>query len=573
MAECLNYSGSGKATAVAYFVDASKKRKISCIHIVLSPGDELESYKALRRLIRTILGDSVWQNAEDRANEIKIIFQESPSARNLKYDISTACKQLSSILNDFSDSKTSDQVLLNFFEAKFSSSVCTLVIEKAEYCDDASWRVLRLLLLSQFQLLILLSINSPVLPQKLEPNDISSSSNQSTCFPFFKVFSFSKSIPHCNFRFLRNGIRFHPCQDMTGVLQSGNTSILEIKGMDEEEVGNILIQALSHDDIPQDLVKNVIQVTSGNPFWCKAIANHIRDYGRDTFLDIVKDGHLKDSLLFVIICRVEKLSPIQQTILKYASIVGTKFSSQILSGILPLNYIENLRQDIHILEDHGFIYYNEDEFSEDVDTYVFHNELIHQTIYDLLPKSASKDLHTAIARVYIELFKMHPEKYFAVISFHFATGESDFTEAFDYSMKASSYAMAKEIWPDTLFYAQQAKSFITVSADIDELLILVKDARKILSNSIKRKKSPVDTDILDKLRVLYVALQFEKSQWQIDDSLADFSFLDTPNRFPVPVSGGVANAILNTYRTPSVTTVKSSSFSNVSNQSLSCLIS
>jgi hypothetical protein len=568
-------SGSGKSTAGKYFQDLAEKRRIPCHRIILSSGNESEPYSCLKSLIRTILGDSVFESSDNREAFIKDIYQHASSSCRIKYDVQTASQNMISLLDNSSVSRENDQNFLNFFQAKFSTTASTIIIYSAEYCDESSWRVFSLILNLPFQFLIFALITTPVFTEKVDleidiPNhgclfcrSIAVSSFTKLCSGM--VVPASQSHLRDYFPFLRNGVRFFPCIAMSDFILAQNTTLFEIKGMDEEEVGQILFQALNCDDIPQDLIKNVFDVSSGNPKWCKAVANYIRDYGSDNFMDNIKDGRINDSLLFVIICRVEKLSKAQQTIIKYASVVGTQFDIKILRGILPSKFTPSLEQDIAVLEDNGFI--SNKGMSSETDVYMFHNDLIHQTIYNLTPKSSAKELHNAIAGVYINAYK-EQEQFSGIISRHLSIGETNSIEAFEYSVKASVYAKTQKNWNDVYKYLHQAKVFITVSSDIDVLIgVLDKTIRKVSrltksSNGSKDSLNEENHNLLKKFRALFLSLQFEKSQWQIDDSYASGFYFHAAAPNIVRPTSATGRGIIDAYSQSALTKGKSGSFSS-----------
>lgn len=578
-------SGSGKSTAGKYFQDLAEKRKIPCYKIILSSGNESEPYSCLKSLVKTILGDSVWESTDNREAFIKDTYLSALSSSRIKYDVQTACRNMMSLLQNSSVSRETDKIYFSFFQAKLSITTSTIVIYYAEYCDESSWRVLNLLLSLPFRLLIFATITTPVFIEKVS---LSTDISDQGCFFCRKIAlaSFIKPcsslvVPasqfqmHGSFPFLRNEVRFLPSYAMNDFLCALNTILHEIKGMDEEEVGQILFQALNCDDIPQDLIKSVFDVSSGNPKWCKAVANYIRDYGSENFMDNIKDGRVNDSLLFVIICRVEKLNKAQRTIIKYASIIGIQFDIKILRRILPSSFTPNLEQDIAVLEDNGLI--SSVEMSNETDLYMFHNDLIHQTVYNLTPKSAAKELHTAIAGLYIDTYK-DQERFFGIISRHLSIGEANSTEAFEYSVKASSYAKAKKNWHDVLKYLHQAKGFITVSSDIDVLLNKSDKTIRKVSRLIKSRNGSNDKfdeenqNLLKDFRALFLALQFEKSQWQIDDSNAsEFRFHVGASNIIRPASA-TGRSIMDAYSQSVLPKEKSESFSSTDNYSSFCCV-
>ena len=78
------------------------------------------------------------------------------------------------------------------------------------------------------------------------------------------------------------------------------------------------------------------EISSGNAFWCKTIANFILEHGDEEFTHTIKmKTNISNSLQYLVLCLLEKLSPEQQIVAKYASIIGYEFTEIVLSSVLP----------------------------------------------------------------------------------------------------------------------------------------------------------------------------------------------------------------------------------------------
>lgn len=93
------------------------------------------------------------------------------------------------------------------------------------------------------------------------------------------------------------------------------------------------------------LVSLVKEISSGNAFWCRTIANFILENGDEEFVDAVtmKAG-ISNSLQFLVVCLFEKLTPEQQMVAKYASIIGHEFNDTVLKAVLPAKLLSVLRE-------------------------------------------------------------------------------------------------------------------------------------------------------------------------------------------------------------------------------------
>lgn len=510
-----NYdSGSGKGTAVTLVVDLAKQSKIQCYRIN-SESDRQEGYSTIRKVLIDMIGADVWRDKIKRVTTVTSLTKAK--------DLSATDTQLLRILDgECSCSKADDKIILNLIIAILSTVTSSvLIIENAEYIDEPSWRVLGLLIsMPEIEILVIISVHTPPNSRTLER------AHSSSFLP--SLFGIGKEELK-EYSVSRKGVSHVPCSALVEYFQSPNSVVVQMKEMDEIEVNQILTQALKTSKIPTEAVKSVLELSSGIPFWCKSIANYIRDYGSKTFLENVSGNQTKDSLLFLIICRVEKLRTEQQTIIKYASIIGLEFRLNVLSHILPPKLREYLLANIYILEDHRFIL----KVGSDIegDTYKFHNKLVQKTVYNLTPQSTANVLHNAIAQFYEEIYAENLSSYSAVISHHYRLGEEDFTRAFKYTVQASKYSLSCRSYNECLVHAKLAKDLITCREEYNTLVSLVNDASQQMSirsgsftfssfkvNSISPSSEldfqELNTEEIQKaFRILSISLALGKKDW------------------------------------------------------------
>ena len=141
----------------------------------------------------------------------------------------------------------------------------------------------------------------------------------------------------------------------------------------------MLIHELNTEFLSDDLVRIVLDISSGNAFWCKSIAHFIKERGMSDLETFLKEGKLQALILL----RIEQLSTEQQLVLKYASVIGSEFSETMLAAILPLHLVQNVSQSLESLVEHSFIYLIEE--LSGISVFAFQNQLILSTLYDLMP--------------------------------------------------------------------------------------------------------------------------------------------------------------------------------------------
>lgn len=192
-------------------------------------------------------------------------------------------------------------------------------------------------------------------------------------------------LDHLNFAAFR-AIAKHP-----------NTHIAEMKGLNEEEVRNLLLHTLNTETVSQTLVQLVMDVSSGSPYWCKVIAQFVQERGLshlEAALETDKHHSAQHSLKTLVLCKMEQLSTAEQKVLKYASVLGLEFDIDILTAITPISTSGRFKKSpsskkisvsvlsaLEQLEKHGFIHCISEH---PVLMYAFQNDLIQRAIYELL---------------------------------------------------------------------------------------------------------------------------------------------------------------------------------------------
>lgn len=106
-----------------------------------------------------------------------------------------------------------------------------------------------------------------------------------------------------------------------------------------------LFYLLGSGKVTQKLAQLVKEISSGNAFWCKTIANFISENGDEEFMDAIKiKANITNSLQYLVVCLFEKLSAEQQMVAKYASIIGHEFNDTVLRAVLPSKPLSVLKE-------------------------------------------------------------------------------------------------------------------------------------------------------------------------------------------------------------------------------------
>lgn len=225
--------------------------------------------------------------------------------------------------------------------------------------------------------------------------------------------------------------------------QMENCIVLPLTNLTYDEVYNLLNETLGGNELPSQFAELVHSVTGGNPFWCDSIAKYVRASGieqfqsslrisdanetstrsqsstsgssfnssadggasdKETVSDIMLDFQVGQSMSVNaedfsrrlqrhILCLIDTLTVENQTILKYASIIGDEFDIDILEAVLPSKLksdLQSLRVELKDklgeLCNEGIIMNVSDKCKQST-VFGFQNDLIRKTLYDLgLPR-------------------------------------------------------------------------------------------------------------------------------------------------------------------------------------------
>jgi predicted ATPase len=153
---------------------------------------------------------------------------------------------------------------------------------------------------------------------------------------------------------------------------------LELKDLDFEEIRMLITVDLHahEDDFPDILIKGILEMTNGNPYWCKELAQFIIIRGQEEFLKSPKDAFQT-----VVLSKVSRLTAEQQCVLKTAAVMGEEFYVEMLHLSLPKQVSVSLIDSLMYLADHNFI----TRFCSDPLIYAFPNVRIRNILVQMIP--------------------------------------------------------------------------------------------------------------------------------------------------------------------------------------------
>jgi hypothetical protein len=276
-----------------------------------------------------------------------------------------------------------------------------LVIEDAHFCDELSWNELQLILTGmELSLVVVITMRSNTNAKTQDGLSNSASMASSAHLSSIhgqssarksSVYARNNNIEPNNNNIDGNndgdfvskfGVKFQTSAAYLSILGHENTTVVEMSSLSDIEVKEILQQSLKVDDISNQLVKLVLEVSSGNAFWCKMIANFIKERGIKEFEKTAEGDSRQNSLKQLILLRMEKLSVDTQLIVRHAAIIGDEFSEKMLVAVLPEKHKAGATNALESLVEHGFITCIEEY---PIAIFGFENQFIRQTVFELTP--------------------------------------------------------------------------------------------------------------------------------------------------------------------------------------------
>ena len=223
------------------------------------------------------------------------------------------------------------------------------------------------------------------------------------------------------------------------LLRRDSTTTISVSAYTLEDTKSAALLILSKDvqkeSIGDDLFVNIFQLSGGSPFWIKEICSYINYYGVDDFMSntgeqntsflanvastlVNNNGKLSfgpndtstlrvdgRNLSHFVTARFSKLGVKEQYILKYASICGHLFNTDILLGLLQYHggigsqiTIDDLGIILNYLVDSNWLHTVDVEIKNDlILNYRFNHGAIQKIIYSLTPLTVRKQMHKFIA--------------------------------------------------------------------------------------------------------------------------------------------------------------------------------
>jgi len=257
-------------------------------------------------------------------------------------------------------------ILLRFMAIQHQ--VASFVVEGAEHLSEESWEQLYHISVTNWPIVIVLSIAEKEQRQESEAYDSSDSFNTPRTH---SMLTYSRSLSACSADDSANIVED---SNMVRLLSNTNTTYIRLTPMSYEEV-TAAVQSAMH-SVTADAVAHIYELSAGNHFWVALLIQYAMELGVNEFTYMISNVEHRDVLATAILSRLRDK---EYHIAKVASVIGIDFQMSTLRRILPHTLQADLKMSMDELVDKGVL------LMIDVESYSFQSALLRDLVYHLIP--------------------------------------------------------------------------------------------------------------------------------------------------------------------------------------------
>jgi predicted ATPase len=244
-----------------------------------------------------------------------------------------------------------------------------------------------------------------------------------------------------------------------------------LEKMDQDEISELIKSILAVEDVPEKFVKKIYEESEGNPFFVVEVLRSFMDeriilrHGHiwDTGIDI-SSIRIPNTIRDVISNRIARLGESEKRILKYASVIGYRYTFNVLKELTDLkeaeliDALDNLMEADIVQEVTGA---KEEEFT-------FDNKLTRSVIYESLSSSRQRMMHKAVGDVIERVYSKNIDIWTFELAKHFSLGK-DLPKAYKYSELAGDKAFRSLALEDASLYYVTALKILETMPPVEGL--------------------------------------------------------------------------------------------------------
>ncbi|KAL6075066.1 Guanylate cyclase domain-containing protein [Balamuthia mandrillaris] len=265
------------------------------------------------------------------------------------------------------------------------------------------------------------------------------------------------------------------------------TVTIELDRMSNEQIAELAKTVMNRTELNETEEGILFSKSQGNPMIAISLALTLPKIklvciGDTCFVDPSTIRQLPNSIESVITSTVDKLSVNQQTILKVASVIGSRFTAAQLQNILAKAGKDDLGQEQFLKELQTLRQMSILSVALDRDDllYFFENPFAQKTIYGMLPFSERYKYHAIIADWYERRFSADSGPHFPLLAYHWRRAQV-YWKAIRY------YDLAGEFAFNNYAGREAASSWLQAIKLHERVLQILESSRKDKEEKIKEK--------------------------------------------------------------------------------------
>ena len=205
-----------------------------------------------------------------------------------------------------------------------------------------------------------------------------------------------------------------------------NFTTLQLQSLSPLQSQELLRRLLAVAALPENLSDQIIQRSSGIPFYLEEILRMLIDEGilkrADRHWQVAEGANVSmlgvpDTLQGLILTRVDRLDPVQRKILQVSSVIGREFNTNVLEAVVDQISSEDVRRALSQLVEKEFIFPQPEQAALG---YVFKHAIISEAIYSTILKKERSELHGKVGEAIEQLYAGQLENQIDILARHFS---------------------------------------------------------------------------------------------------------------------------------------------------------
>lgn len=287
----------------------------------------------------------------------------------------------------------------------------------------------------------------------------------------------------------REGMGTHP---LSKTLQHMNRENLydeiSLERLDEEHIEELIGKLIDIDRLSRKFIDKIYNNSEGNPFYViesmKLLMSKV-DFEREetTYQTEGMEGmDLPSKVEDIVLDRLNVLSEEGVNVLEAASVVGNRFTSNVLTEILDMNKLSLLRKLNEVEKRYRLVH-------SKGSIYRFDHNMVRETLYQRMSEELRKEYHQVIAETYVDHHKDNIEDVVEKIAHHYLMCGDE--RAGGYLLDAAEKSKERYANEEARRFYNNALEFLT---DEDDLLSVYEGVGDVLSLSGKYKEGIFNYD-------------------------------------------------------------------------------